>query len=343
MAMKAMVLTEFARPLREQQLPVPTPGPGEVLLRVRYCGICGTDLKIVDGKLPGIIRLPHVPGHEVAGEVAALGPGVEGIRVGDRGIAAIYVTCHDCELCRSGRENICFTVRRLGFELPGGFAEYLTLPAYNFCPVAPGSNLRDMAVLTDAVGTPYHALKSVARVRQGQSVLLVGAGGLGLHAVQLARLAGARVAAVDTRGEALELAAALGAELLIDSRRGDPRQAVLEWTAGRGADVVLEGVGRPATFAWSLPCLKRGGTLVLMGYDPEQPLTVDSKEMHYNEWRIAGTRASTKQDLLELVALTESGRLKPVVDRSLPLSAVNEGLDAVRRGVPVGRIVIEVT
>ncbi len=340
--MKAMVLNAYDQPLRAEERPIPTPGPQEVLLEVRFCGICGTDLKIVGGKLPGIITLPHVPGHEIAGEVAAIGEGVRGIRVGDRGIAYLYVTCRDCELCRTGHENICFSVRRLGFELPGGFSQYVKLPAYNFCPVSTAMPLHEMAVLTDAVATPYHALKSIAAVRQGSTVLVVGAGGLGLHAVQLARLAGARVAAVDVRDEALEQARSFGAHVLIHSARTDPRKAVLEWTGGAGADIVLEGVGQDATFSWSLYCLKRGGILVIMGYDPLHPLTVSSKEMHYNEWRIAGTRAATKQDLLELIALTESGQLKPVVAKMLPLDEVNEGLAAVRSGAQVGRVVIRV-
>lgn len=340
--MKAMVLTEFGKPLALQNLPVPTPGPQEIVVKVHYCGICGTDLKIVGGKLPGIIALPHVPGHEIAGEVAFLGEGVQGLAVGDRGIAYIYAACHDCELCRSGRENICFTLRRLGFELPGGYAEYVKIPAYNFCKVAPTSSLEAMSVLTDAVATPYHALKSIASVRQGQTVLVVGAGGLGLHAVQLARLAGARVAAADLRPESLEQARKYGAELLVSTAGGDPKKAILDWTNGAGVDIVLEGVGKDVTFSWSLYCLKRGGTLVIMGYDPQHPITVNTKEMHYNEWRIAGTRAATKQDLVELIAMTERGELKPVVAKVLPLEDVNIGLEAVKSGEYLGRVVIKV-
>ena len=280
--MKAMVLTEFNQPLSLQEIPAPVPGPREIVVKVHYCGICGTDLKIIGGKLPGIISLPHVPGHEIAGEVAAVGQGVTGLSLGDKGIAYIYAACHDCELCRSGRENLCFTLRRLGFELPGGYAEYVKIPAYNFCKVSPGFPLEEMSVLTDAVATPYHALKSIASVRQGQTVLVVGAGGLGLHAVQLARLAGARVAAADLRPESLEQARHYGAELLVKTTDGDPKKAILDWTNGAGVDVVLEGVGKDVTFSWSLYCLKRGGTLVIMGYDPQHPITVNTKEMHYN-------------------------------------------------------------
>lgn len=341
--MKAMLLRAYNQPLRMEEVPVPAPGPREILLKVHYCGICGTDLKITGGKLPGVIALPHIPGHEAAGEVVALGSEVRDIQLGDRGIAYIYTSCRDCEMCRSGRENLCFSLKRLGFELPGGFAEYLLMPAYNFCKVAPSSPLQEMAVLTDAVATPYHALKSIAPVRPGQTVLIVGAGGLGLHAVQLARLAGARAAVADVKKEALELARLYGAELLVNPAEQDPQKSVKDWTEGAGVDVVLEGVGKEITFSWSLYCLKRGGTLVVMGYDPQHPLSVNTKEMHYNEWRIAGTRAATKQDLVELIALAERGDLKPYVAKVLPLEETNAGLAAVREGAVLGRIVIKVS
>ncbi len=341
-SMKALVLKAYNEDLVMEDLPVPSPGPLEVLVKVHYCGICGTDLKIVGGKLPGIIHLPHTPGHEIAGEIVALGEEVKGLSVGDRGIVYLYTTCHDCELCRTGRENICYNLRRLGFELPGGFAEYVKLPAYNFCKVSPESKLEEMAVLTDAVATPYHALKSIAPLKEGQSVLIVGAGGLGLHAVQLAKLAGVRVVVTDVKKDALEAAGRFGADLLVNSAEVDPKKAVLDWTEGRGVDVVLEGVGRQSTVSWSLYCLKPGGTLVIMGYDPPNPITVNTKDMHYNEWKICGTRAATKQDLVELIALTEAGKLKPVVSTVLPFGKTNEGLAAVAQGKTLGRIVIKV-
>jgi len=340
--MKALVLKAYNENLALEELPLPSPGPLEVLVKVHYCGICGTDLKITGGKLPGIITLPHIPGHEIAGEIAVLGEGVKNLAVGDKGIAYIYTTCHDCELCRSGRENICFNLRRLGFELPGGFAEYVKMPAYNFCKVSPSSKLEEMAVLADAVATPYHALKSVAPVREGQSVLVVGSGGLGLHGIQLAKLAGARVAVTDVKEDALAMARLYGADLTINSALADAKQGILDWTDGKGVDVVLEGVGRQATVSWSLYCLKPGGTLVIMGYDPPNPITVNTKDMHYNEWKICGTRAATKQDLVELIALTEARKLKPVVSTILPFEKTNEGLATVAQGKTLGRIVIKV-
>ena len=144
----------------------------------------------------------------------------------------------------------------------------------------------------------------------------------------------------DLRQESLDQARLFGAELLVSTKGDDPLKKIMEWTDGKGVDIVLEGVGRDITFSWSLYCLKRGGTLVIMGYDPQHPITVNTKDMHYNEWRIAGTRAATKQDLVELISLTERGQLKPVVASVLPLEEINQGLEAVRAGLTLGRVVI---
>ncbi len=340
--MEGMVLAAYNRPLELRELPVPEPGPGEVLLRVTHCGICGTDLKIVTGQLPEVITLPHVPGHEIAGEVASVGPGVTGLEPGQRGVVYPYLSCGDCELCRGGRENICFRVRRLGFELPGGFARYVKLPAYNFCRTGGAVPPGEMSVLADAAATPYHALKTVGRLAPGQRLLIVGAGGLGLFAVQVARLMGARVAAADLRPGALQAAQSFGAELLVDPGHSDPRRAVLDWTRGRGVDLVLEGVGVEATFRWSIACLKRGGRLVIMGYDPVNPLPLGAKEMHYNEWTVAGTRLAPKQELVEVIELVEQGALRSVATRRRRLREANEALRELADGDRVGRIVLEV-
>ncbi|MCX7788984.1 MAG: alcohol dehydrogenase catalytic domain-containing protein [Spirochaetes bacterium] len=339
--MKAMVLRGYDRPLQVEEVDKPTLGPDEVLVKVAYCGICGTDLKILEGKLADIVKLPHIPGHEIAGTIVEIGSKVKDLKVGDLGIVYPYVSCRDCELCRTGQENICFDVKRFGFELKGGFAEYVGVPAYNFCKVE-GSmeSLKNFAVLTDAAATPYHALKRIARVTLGQKVLIIGAGGLGLHGVQIAKLLGAQVAVVDIREENRSLAKKFGAELVMSSIDGRAKKEILLWTGGKGVDVVLEGVGSPSTFQGALSCLKRGGSLVIMGYDPSTPLSVNGKDMHYNEWKVFGTRLSTKQELLELISLSSQGSLKPVVTMSVAMEEANRGMEILREGNTPGRIVL---
>lgn len=341
--MKAMVLKEYNRFLQAEEVRSPLLNPSEVLIRVNYCGICGTDLKIVEGKLPDIVKLPHIPGHEIAGTIVETGQDVNSLRIGERGIVYPYVACKDCELCRTGRENICFSIKRFGFELNGGFAEYLSVPAYNFCKVEGSMEvLKRLTVLTDAGATPYHGLKTIANLTLGQRVLIIGVGGLGLHGVQVARLLGGRVAVVDIREENRSLAVRFGAELAFPATDEGARKRLLSWTDGRGVDVVLEGVGAPSTFEWALSCLKRGGTVVIMGYDPTTPLSLNGKEMHYNEWKVSGTRLATKQELLELIELAIGGKLKPVVTMELPLEEVNRGLEILKQRNTPGRIVLTV-
>ncbi|HYQ59525.1 MAG TPA: alcohol dehydrogenase catalytic domain-containing protein, partial [Desulfatiglandales bacterium] len=157
--MKARLLKGYNQPLEPIERNRPQPGPGEILLKVKVCGLCCTDIKIIKGEIPPpIVTLPHVLGHEVAGQVVEIGQGVNGIQTGDLGVVYSYVTCHDCPKCLTGRENICQNLRRVGFELDGGFSEYLCIPAYNFCPFSKNVQIQKMAILADAIGTPYHAI-----------------------------------------------------------------------------------------------------------------------------------------------------------------------------------------
>lgn len=338
--MNAYVLEEYGAPLRRRAVPVPEPGEGEILLRVRACGICGTDLKIASGRLSGIVRLPLVQGHEIAGEIAALGPGVEGLSAGDRGSVYFYLPCHGCEPCREGRENVCTGIRRLGFEMWGGFAEYVCLPAWNFCRAEPGTPFEDLAVLPDALLTSYHAIKTVGEFRAGRRILIIGAGGLGLHAVQFARHMGGEVAVCDPRNGALEAARGLGAGLLLRDLGEESRKELLRWGHGDGVHLVIEGSGSPETFGNALHCLGRGGRLVIMGYHTSEPYRALSMEMHYNEWNVCGSRVGTRRELGEVLDLVESGAIKPIIHRAMPMAEVNEGLELLRGPSVIGRIVL---
>jgi 2-desacetyl-2-hydroxyethyl bacteriochlorophyllide A dehydrogenase len=339
--MKALVLREYNQEMSLEQVTDPVPGPSDIILCVRACGVCGTDLKIVSGKIPfPIVTLPHTPGHEIAGEVAAVGSSVTHIKVGQRGVAYFYLGCKDCEMCRTGRENVCFSVKRLGFELSGGFAEYVKMPAYNFCSFDEGMSFHEMAFLPDAIATSYHALRTMGEVKAGQDVLIMGTGGLGIHAVQIAKWMGARVIAVDRREAPLRRASEYGADFVVDSSERDSQKAVIGITGGKGADVIIENVGSGRSMPWSLPCLKRRGRLVLVGYDSSDPYPLNAMEMHYNEWMICGSRASTKQEVLESIDLVQKGKIKPVVSKLLPWTKANEAIKEIQKGTEVGRTVL---
>ena len=338
--MKTMVLSQYNAPLEVHDREIPRVESGEVLLKVKACGICQTDLKIIRGAIAApIVTLPHVLGHEVVGEVAAVGENVSGVRQGDVGVVYSYVTCHDCELCLAGRENLCTHLQRIGFERDGGFAEYLTIPAYNFCAFNQKLAVEKMAILADAIGTPYHAITRLAKVRPGQQVLIVGAGGLGIHAVQIAKLCGAIVTVVDTNPDARDLANTYGADAAFDP--AEAAQAISDQTEGQGMDAVIEIVGHPETLNWSLSALKSGGKLILVGYAPEHPFALNTMAMHYHEYEIIGSRFVTKGELLELIKLVEKDLVTPVVTQTFPFDQANEALHTLKTGRCLGRIVLK--
>lgn len=341
--MKAMVLENFRQPLSFQYVPVPDPGPEDALIRVLFTGVCGTDVKITKGLIPPpIIQLPHILGHESAGEVVAVGSRVVNIKLGDRVTVYFYVNCGSCHQCQEGRGNICLRVRRCGFELPGGFAQYQKVPAKHLCQTGE-LDPKHAAILPDAVATSYHSVIDKGRVAIGDRVLIVGCGGLGVHAAQIAALCGAETLVVDIIQGKLEKIINLNPHVqILNSNVTDPIPFLQEWTRGEGADVVIETVGHPDTLCWSLPSLRPGGRLVIVGYSPLNPFPLDSMAIHYNEWEIVGARASTQPELEEVIRLVQQKKVVPVVDRTFPLEMANQALKEVEDGRAVGRLVLEV-
>lgn len=337
--MEAMVLEEYGRPLVRREFPDPRPGEGEVLLRVRACGVCGTDVKISAGRIP-TAKPPLVMGHEPAGEIVELGPGVQGFSPGDRVVVWIYVTCGACRFCRAGRAVLCPHVKRVGFERPGGFADLLVVPAANLVRVPDSLGDVEAAVLGCAVSTVYRALRTRAGVQRGETVMVMGVGGLGIHGVQMAKLSGATVIAVDVEEARLELARAYGADEVLLFRGGALGEQVRSLTGGYGADVILETVGLPETVRAAMSSLVPGGRLVMVGYHPAQPFSVESPELVLNEVEIVGSRAMTRDELAGALDLVASGKLQPVVTARYPLHDVNEVLDLLRQGRVMGRAVV---
>jgi propanol-preferring alcohol dehydrogenase len=339
--MKAMVLKEYHRAMELSEIETPQIHDDEILLKVKACGICQTDLKIFKGEIPPpIVTLPHVPGHEVAGEIVNIGDKVSGIRKGDTGVLYIYIACHKCEWCLSGQENLCPDLKRIGFELPGGYAQYVRAPSYVFCQIDPTIPFEEMAILTDAVATSYRAVNILAQIKPGQDILIVGAGGLGIHGVQIAKLCGARVWVADKRGRALQLAEQLGADFLINVNEESPPDLIREKTKGKGVDAVIEYVGSPETLKWSLSSLKKGGKLIIVGYSPGQPFPLDTMAMHYNEWEVKGARLCTKAELLKVIQLVEQKKIKPVVSKTFPFEEANEALRTLQQEETIGRLVL---
>ena len=339
--MRALVLERFGGPFVAKEVPTPAIASHEALVRVRNVGVCGTDVKIRANRM-GLGVIPLIMGHEIAGEVAEVGSEVRGFAPGDRVVVNFYVTCGRCRFCRVGRDTLCPEVRQHGFSIDGGFAEYLKTPGVNLCKVPDHVPLEGACILGDAVATAYHAITKRAQVRPGTTLALVGVGGVGLHALQMARLAGGWVVAIDNSEARLALAQSLGADAVVDARRGPFHDAVRRLTGGEGVDVVLEFVSNEQTLPSSYQSLRRAGRLVFVGYTPQLPLPVMPHELVRNELEIVGSRANTKQELQETMDLVAAGRIKPVVDRVIPLDVIEEAFEALRDGRPLGRNVLAI-
>lgn len=339
--MKAMVLTEFNKPFSQADVPLPSIGNDEVLIKVKGCGVCYTDVKIASG-LMSDISLPRILGHEVAGEVVRLGRDVKNFREGDRVCLYFYLFCGQCENCLDHKENLCLNLRgRIGFRFDGGYAEYIKAPATNAFKVPRTVSFDEAAILSDAVATPLHALREQAKLRAGDTLAIIGVGGLGLQAVQIGKHLGAKVIAVDLEERRLEMAKALGAEETFNGATGELTELILAYTRGRGVDTVLDLVGKDETINSSIKFLKKGGKIVLVGYSFDKPFSIFPAVIMRNEFVIIGSRACRPKELEDVIALVAEQKIKPVVSERIPLEEVNSVHDRLKRNEILGRVVLQ--
>jgi propanol-preferring alcohol dehydrogenase len=333
--MKAALLKQAGQPLVLEDIEAPRPGPADVLIRTRACGVCHTDLHLAAGEWR-LSKLPLVLGHEVAGEVVEVGTAVASLKPGDRvGVPWVYSTCGTCEWCTSDREPLCPAIVVTGFMVDGGYAEYLKAPASHVIPVPPELSFAAAAPLYCAGLTPYRALK-VSGARVGETVAVWGVGGLGQYAVQIARAMGARVVAVDIDPSKLDIARQLGAEATVDASAGEPQKAIRNLG---GAHVVINLAPSAATIGQAFGALRRGGTLVLVGLPPGD-FTLPILGSVAKGIRILTSAVGTRQDLREVLALAAAGKIKSLT-QSCRLEEINEVFARLREGKVTGRMVIE--
>lgn len=339
--MRAVRVHVQGEPPVVEQVDVPTPGPEEVLVRVRACGICGSDLHVVDGDV-AVPRLSLTLGHEAAGEVAETGSEVETFLVGDRVLINPIIGCDDCEACVVGAWQRCTRHVVLGVAVDGAQADYVVVPHRNLVAMPPRLDFADAAVLADAVAGPYRALRR-SGLRRGGTVAIFGLGGLGLHAVIVARqLYDAKVIGVDVDPVARGRALAHGASAVFDGL--DPRVASRIRDEVGPVDASLEFVGRVDVIEQALRSLRRGGTAVVMGIGTDRLALAQRLESFVvQEWGLIGSYGYGRDDLIELVDHVERGdlRINGTISETLRLDQAPEGYDhlASRRGSPT-RVVL---
>lgn len=335
--MRAAVVPQLGAALEVHEVDLPTPGPGEALVRLETSGVCHTDLHAAQGDWPVKPTPPFIPGHEGYGTVVAVGPDVDNLKVGDKvGNAWLWSACGHCEYCRTGWETLCEQQRNGGYSVDGSFGSYMLVDA-DYAPRIPdGADPLEVAPILCAGVTVYKGLK-VTDTRPGQWVAISGIGGLGHVAVQYARAMGLRVVAVDVDDDKLELARRLGAEVTVNARADDAVARVQQATGGTHG--VLVTAVNPAAFSQAIGFARRGGTIVLVGLPPGD-FGVPIFDVVLRALTIRGSIVGTRQDMAEALDFYSRGLIKPTV-AAAELSEINDVFTRMQHGQIDGRVVID--
>ena len=337
--MKAMVLKAANTPFVLETLPDPEPGPGEAVARVLACGSGLTIQHIKAGRMPA--EFPRVIGHEITGEIVAVGTGVTGIKVGDPVTAYYYLNCGHCRWCIANLEPLCEnTGGNVGKNCDGGYAEYIKLPAHIFLKLPEGLDYKthpaEIGVIVDAVATPLKVLKR-ARVKAGESVAVIGGGGgVGIHMLMMAKWALARVIAIDIATDKFDACRDAGADECIDASQGNVTEALLDLTGGNGVDVVVDFVSAASTLEAGAAALGNHGRLVTLGGAGEN-FKVDSHAMLLKEQDLLGSRYVTRSEILDALDLVARGEIWPLVTDIRPLEDAEALHEQVENGAVTGR------
>jgi len=320
--MKAMVLKSKNTPFVLENVPDPVPGAGEAVAKVLACGAGLTIHHTRMGRVP--IEYPRIIGHEITGEIVALGQGVSGLKVGDAVTAYFYLTCGECYWCRINRESLCDNFRGyVGRDVDGGYAEFIKLPAKNFLRLPDGLDWRgkpaEIGVICDAIATPVKVTRR-ARLTPTDTVAVFGAGGgLGVHMAMVARWARAKkVIAVDTMASKFETCLKAGADATVDASEGRVVEQLMELTGGRGVDVAIDFVSSKSTLEAGAGALAKGGRLVTLG-GHSQPFQLDPAQLLRKEIEVMGSRYATRQEVIESLELVARGEFFPIVTEKVPL------------------------
>ena len=338
--MKAARVHQFGQPLVIEDVPVPVPDKGEILVKVMACGVCHTDLHAADGDWPVKPALPFTPGHEVVGVVAGLGPDVTDFKLGDAvGVAWLHDACMRCEYCETGWETVCEHQHNTGYSCDGGFAEYVIAAAPFAARLPAGVNFAEIAPILCAGVTTYKGLKET-EARPGEWVAISGIGGLGHVGIQYAKAMGLHVAALDIAPDKLALARTAGADIAVDARSPDAVADILKATGGGAHGVRVTAVSPPA-FSQALRVVRRKGTVSLVGLPPgEFPTPIF--DVVLKRITVRGSIVGTRRDLDEAIAFAAEGKVRSEI-RTAPLGDINAILADLKAGKIEGRMVLDLT
>ena len=342
MTMTAMVLREHGGPevLRSEQLPIVEPGPGEVRVRIKAVALNHLDIWVRKGGPAFHLEYPHRLGSDVAGVIDAVGPGATGA-VGTKVVVQPSLSCMRCAACLGGHDNLCRYYKILGENTQGGYAEYIVVPQVNIAPYPERLSFPEAAasILTNL--TAWQMVVHKARVQPGDTVLVQGAGsGVGVAAIQIAKLYGARVIATASNDDKLERARALGADHVIDYTKQDFVAECKKLTEKRGVDAVIEHVGGDV-FAASIRAVKAGGRIVTCGATAGFHPAIDLRHIFFRQVEVLGSTMGSKSDLLAVLSHVAAGRINPVVHKVLPLALAADAHRLLEERRAFGKVVLE--
>lgn len=323
--MKAVVFHEQGGidKLLYEDVPVPVIAPSEVLVEVKACAVNYLDISARRDR-PEVQPFPHILGSDIAGDVVEVGANVRNVAVGNRVVLSPCISCGECSDCLDGDENMCDFQEILGFQSNGGYAEYVKSPAKNVIPISSELSYSHASAIPTAYLTAWHMLISRAKIRPGESVLILSAGsGVGSAALQISKLCGAAVIATASTDEKLERARQMGADFTINYTQSDFSDSVREMTDNRGVDIVFEHVGS-ATWEESMASLAKNGRLVTCGVTTGNMAPINIRKIYQRQLTILGSALGSTSELRTIIRLAEGGKLSPIVDRVLPLQAAAE-------------------
>ena len=336
--MQAAMVEQFGAPLKIREIDVPTPGPGQILVKTEACGVCHTDLHAANGDWPARPTLPFTPGHEGIGIVVGLGAGVTAVKEGDRvGVPWLYSACGHCEYCLSAWETVCAKAQFGGYTKNGGFAEYIVADPNYVAHIPAGLAASAAAPLICAGITSYKGLKETG-ARPGQWVVISGIGGLGHLAVQYAKAMGLRVCAVDIDKGKLAHAQRLGADAIVNAKDTDAVQAVVKATDGGAHGVLITAPSLPA-FEQGVRMTRKRGTCVLVGLPPGE-FPTPLFDVVANCITIRGSFVGNRQDMAEALGFAAEGKVKADIELQ-PLSAINNVFERLAHGDVPSRVVLD--
>jgi len=336
--MQAAFVEKFGKPLVLREAKIPTPGPGQIVVKTEACGVCHTDLHARNGDWPVKPPLPFIPGHEAIGIVSALGAGVTLVKEGDRvGVPWLYSACGHCEYCLSAWETVCPEAKFGGYTVNGGFAEYVLADPRYVAHIPKGLGAKAAAPLICAGITTYKGIKETG-ARPGEWIAISGVGGLGHLAIQYAKAMGLQVCAIDRDDDKLARATKLGADMVINFETAEPADVLKEKTGGGAHGVLITASSLPA-FKQGIAMTRKSGTCVLVGLPPGE-FPVPLFDVVANCITIRGSFVGTRRDMAEALAFGVSGQVKAEIELQ-PLSAINTVLDRIADGDVPARVVLD--